>query len=171
MQEISPKKALSQFGGFPVVIASIGNMDDSNLITLAYVYPMSIDPCMVGVGIGIPRYSHEYFERYPDFALNLVTRELLEAANVCGSKSGRDVDKWDAANLTKAMGVNIQSPHIASARAVFEIQREGSFKTGDHTCFFGKVVSTLVKEDYHYLENMLYWRGKYGEHVHLGDGI
>ena len=165
METISPRKGPSLFASFPVVIGVAGTIDDSNPITLAYIYPMSIDPPMVGVGIGKTRHSHEFFSSSDDFTVNIVSDELLDAARVCGSKSGRSCDKWTEAGITAIESKEIRSPRIKEAKAVLECKKVGSFETGDHTCFLGEIVAVLVEEDYEYLENVVYWRGKYGKVV------
>ena len=60
----------------------------------------SFDPPMVMVGIVPSRYTFELIQNSKDYTINIPTEDLLPAVRICGSKSGRDVNKWELANLT-----------------------------------------------------------------------
>jgi len=46
------------------------------------------------------RYTYEFMERYDHFTLSFFDRKYHDALMYCGSKSGRDVDKIKATDLT-----------------------------------------------------------------------
>ena len=46
------------------------------------------------------RYTYEFMERNPNFSLNFLKEELRSALNLCGKKSGRDIDKAKETGLT-----------------------------------------------------------------------
>lgn len=46
------------------------------------------------------RYTKEFVEKQPLFTLSFFGREYRDALNLCGTKSGRDVDKAAATGLT-----------------------------------------------------------------------
>jgi flavin reductase (DIM6/NTAB) family NADH-FMN oxidoreductase RutF len=87
-QKITADDAEDCFSGFPVVLASVGGQKD-NIITLAMCHVFSFRPPYIGVGIGPKRFSHGLFKESKDFAVNIPTRKLLKATEICGSKSGR----------------------------------------------------------------------------------
>ena len=46
------------------------------------------------------RHTYEFMERNPNFSLNFIKEELRSALNLCGKKSGRDIDKAKETGLT-----------------------------------------------------------------------
>ena len=111
-QTISPDKAQDCFSGFPVVLASVGGSKD-NIITLAMCHVFSFKPALLGLGIAPKRFSYGLFRESKDFAINIPDRKMLRAVEICGSKSGRKVDKFEAAGLTREKAEKISSPLIA----------------------------------------------------------
>jgi flavin reductase (DIM6/NTAB) family NADH-FMN oxidoreductase RutF len=64
------------------------------------------------------RYTHEFMERSDGFTLSFLPEGMREALNVCGSRSGRDVDKATEAGLTpRDFGSPSGSPRIAFEEA------------------------------------------------------
>lgn len=59
------------------------------------------------------RYSHELIEKNPEFTVTLPLKDMKEALAVCGSKSGRDMDKFAANGLKKIPGQKVAAPAIA----------------------------------------------------------
>lgn len=63
------------------------------------------------------RYTKEFIDRNDFFSVSFLSENYREALNICGSKSGRDVDKFKEANLTPAFRHNI--PYVDEANLVF----------------------------------------------------
>lgn len=68
------------------------------------------------------RYTYEFIEREERFSLSFFGREQREALKLCGSKSGRDIDKITAAGLTLTL-TDAGTPYFDEARLVFECVR------------------------------------------------
>lgn len=151
-----PKDAEDVFSGFPVVLATV-RAERDNIITLAMCHVFSFDPPYIGVGIGPKRFSHGLFQASGDFAVNIPDRSLLSAVEVCGSKSGRRVDKFAAANLTREPAEKVTAPLIAECPVNIECVKTQEVGTGDHTWFVGEIVAARKREDYDKQEMLLYW--------------
>ncbi len=63
------------------------------------------------------RYTYEFVERSPAFTLSFFDESFRPQLNLCGSKSGRDVDKVKACGLTVQTGAD-GAPFFAEARLV-----------------------------------------------------
>ena len=50
-----------------------------------------------------------------EFVINLVTEQLVKAADYCGVRSGRDVDKFKEMRLEKAEAEKIHAPMILNS--------------------------------------------------------
>lgn len=62
------------------------------------------------------RYTHELIEAHNEFTVSFpLTAAFSKALGLCGTKSGRDVDKFAAAELIAAPGQTVKVPVIKGA--------------------------------------------------------
>ena len=94
----------------PAVMVSCGTTDTSNIITIAWTGIVNSNPPMTYVSVRRERYSHPILTEQREFTINLCTRQLALAADYCGVKSGREVDKFVAQGLTKIPGEKVACP-------------------------------------------------------------
>lgn len=165
-KEIPAGQGTDAFSGFPVVLCSVGGEKD-NIITLALCHVFSFKPPLVGIGVAPARFSYALLKKSKDFAINVPTREQLKAVEVCGSKSGRRVDKFAASGLTRENASRISSPLIAECPVNMECVKVKEVETGDHTWFVGEVVAARREESYDAKECLLYW----GDYRVIGDKV
>jgi flavin reductase (DIM6/NTAB) family NADH-FMN oxidoreductase RutF len=110
------------------------------------------------------RHSHSLMEQVSDFTVNVLPRELTTAANLCGSVSGREHDKFQEAQLTPIPSREVRSPIIRECVVHYECRtvnrvdmppdalvlslREQFYKKGDfHRIYFGEIVASYADED------------------------
>ena len=86
----------------PAVMVSCGDDTVNNIITIAWTGIINSDPPITYVSVRKSRYSHDIIERTGEFVINLTTEKLAFAADYCGVRSGRDVDKFKEMKLTAA---------------------------------------------------------------------
>ena len=58
------------------------------------------------------RYSWRFIEAVPDFVLAIPDDGLQTAAEICGTKSGRDLDKFADAKLTPVPSAHVKAPSV-----------------------------------------------------------
>ena len=163
-QAMTADQAENCFSGFPVVLASVGGKKD-NIIALAMCHIFSMKPPYLGVGIAPRRFSHELFKESKDFAINIPNRGMLKAVVTCGTKSGRDVDKFQVSGLTREKATKISSPLIAECPVNIECVKVNEIEAGDHTWFVGEIVSSKKDLSYRNADMLLYW----GEYRVIGE--
>jgi flavin reductase (DIM6/NTAB) family NADH-FMN oxidoreductase RutF len=157
---ISSDEAEDAFSGFPVVLATVSGEKD-NIITLAMCHVFSFKPPYLGVGIAPRRYSHGLFKASKDFAVNIPDGKMLRAVGICGSKSGRKVDKFTAAGLTKEKAEKVSAPLIAECPVNIECRKVTELEAGDHTWFIGEIVAARMDPGYEKNRDMLLYWGEY----------
>ena len=118
---------------------------DVNVLTLAWLMPVSLDPPLIAVAIHPDRLSHEYVSRSEFFALNIPNMDLLAAIHRCGIESGRDGDKFRSAGLTPVDAMELDLPLVQECVAHIECGVVQRATFGDHDLFIGEplVVSAL----------------------------
>jgi len=70
------------------------------------------DPVFI-IAITPLRYSWRFIEETGEFVIAVPDDSLSQAAEICGTKSGRDTDKFKAAGLTKVPSAHVAPPSIA----------------------------------------------------------
>lgn len=108
------------------------------------------------------RYTFGLLEASGEFTVSIPLNDMSRALAVCGSKSGRDLDKFAAAGLQKLPGLRVATPVIAGAGLHYECKvvfrqpmapetldaslRESFYGNGDHhTLFFGQVQTAWLE--------------------------
>lgn len=133
----------------PAVMVSCGRPGKTpNIITVAWAGTICSDPAMLSVSIRPERYSYDIIRETGEFVVNLVTRELVFAADYCGVKSGREVDKYKTAGLTPLASQKINAPGIAESPVNIECRVSQTLPLGSHTMFVGEVVNVTVEDRY-----------------------
>ena len=113
----------------------------ANIITLGWWMRTSHKPPMVAISVAHRRYSYGLLVRTGEFVLVVPPEDWAEAAWICGTKSGRDVDKFAVAGLKAVEAERVSPPLIEGAVAQFECVVVAMVPTGDHTLFVGEVVA------------------------------
>lgn len=130
----------------PAVMVTCGDARENNIITLAWVGTVNSEPPVVSISVRYSRHSLPLIERSGEFTVNLVTKELLHATDVCGTISGRDRDKFEAAGLTRGAGRAVGCPYIAESPASLECKVIKRVDLGTHAVFFGEIVNVVADE-------------------------
>lgn len=98
------------------VLCTVVDRDgNDNVLTLGWGQAgPSTEPCpIITVAITPLRYSFRFIEETGDFVIAVPDDSLRAAADLCGTKSGRDMDKFAAAGLTKVRSAHVGAASIA----------------------------------------------------------
>ena len=130
----------------PVVMLSCGEPGEKpNIITLAWVGTVCSEPPMLSVSIRKDRFSHGIVSRSGEFVVNLVPAKLARACDLCGVRSGRDVDKFAEAHLTPAPAPDLKAaPLIEECPVNLECRVEQVLELGSHDMFIARIVGVQV---------------------------
>ena len=132
----------------PAVMVSSGDMEHSNIITVAWTGILNTNPAQVYVSIRAERYSHSIIEKTGEFAINLTNSKLAYATDWCGVKSGSKVDKFKEMKLTKQKLNHINCPGIEESPVTIECKVKEIKKLGSHDMFIADVLSIDADEKY-----------------------
>ena len=93
------------------------------------------------------RYTKEFVDREEYFTLCFFGEEYRKALSLCGSKSGRDVDKFAACGLHAAPGsVLTDCPILEESPVNLECKVTQVIPLGSHDLFLAEVVACDVDE-------------------------
>jgi flavin reductase (DIM6/NTAB) family NADH-FMN oxidoreductase RutF len=122
------------------VLISSRNEGKDNIMTACWCFPVSADPPMFAVALAKSGLSHELVSGGGSFVINIPGPELSDALMYCGKNSGRDVDKFSNAGLTKVESVMVDAPSIGECQACIECEVADKSEQGDHYLFTGKAI-------------------------------
>lgn len=131
-----------------VLVTCVGADGRPNIITAAAVTAASHTPPMFVVAIREDRYSHDLIKETGEFVLNLPSVELLEATDLCGRLSGRDMDKFREAKLTPVPASKVRPPLIKECPVNIECRVVASIKPGTHTLYVGEALAVHMEGGY-----------------------
>lgn len=133
----------------PVVMVSVADQaGHTNIITVAWAGTICTNPPMVSISVRPSRYSYHMIEETGEFVINLTARALAYAADYCGVKSGRDVDKWKETGLTPVKSDIVKAPCIAQSPVNIECRVVRKEQLGSHDLFLAEVAAVHADEQY-----------------------
>ena len=147
----------------PVVLVAVGDKEgkERNIISVGMFNIFSLKPPLIGIAVLTSRQSFKLLEECPDFSINIPGKDMIDQVILCGTKSGRGVDKFKEANLTAVPGKRIKSPKIEECLMNIEVKKRESFEKGDHTWYIGEIVHTDITKDYDRSNALLFWDGEF----------
>lgn len=122
--------------------------EKANIITIAWAATVCSAPPMVSISVRKERYSYDIIKETGEYVINLTTKDLAYATDLCGVKSGRDIDKFKEAGLTELPSQVISAPGIAESPVCIECKVTNVLDLGSHTMFVAEVVNVQVDDKY-----------------------
>ncbi len=139
----------------PAVMASLGEGDEANIITIAWTGIINSRPPMTYISVRKERHSHDILMKTGEFVINLTTEAILKQTDWCGVRSGRDFDKWKETGLTKEPASVVKCPMIAESPVNLECRVTEVKELGSHDMFMAEIVKvhvddSIIDEDGHF---------------------
>ncbi len=142
-----------------ILCTVIDHQGADNVLTLGWgqIGPAYHDHPICIIAITPRRYSWRFIQEVPEFVLGIPDDDLQDAVALCGTKSGRDMDKFEAANLTRVPSVHVKAPSIRECpiniecRAYTRVMPPHELLTPEHrrwpveeqhTIYFAEVLGT-----------------------------
>lgn len=134
-------KAGTLLAPLPAVMVTVGDMEKSNVITVAWTGVVCSYPPRVYVSIRHDRFSYETLCETGEFVINLTSENLLPCCDYCGIRSGRDEDKFDEMGLTKVAADFVSAPLIEQSPINLECKVFQTLNLGSHDMFLADVLA------------------------------
>jgi flavin reductase (DIM6/NTAB) family NADH-FMN oxidoreductase RutF len=132
-----------------VMVSCQGVEGKANIVTIAWTGVMASKPPMVGIGVRRSRYSYQLIKDTGEFVINIPNRALLSALDLCGTVSGRDVDKFAETGLSPVKPASLnRAPLIAECPVNLECRVTRVLELGSHDYLVGEVVAAHFAEDW-----------------------
>lgn len=130
----------------PAVMATVGTMENANIITVAWTGILSSDPARTYISVRPSRYSHKLLLESGEFVINLTTEVLARATDYAGIYTGAKVDKFEKLGLTKVQSEEVKAPTIGESPLALECRVFEVLHFGTHDVFMADIVSVSCDE-------------------------
>ncbi len=116
------------------------------------------------VEVRYSRHTYDLLKNTDEFTVSVpLSKDMKKELAICGSKSGRDIDKFEECNLTPVKGKKIDTPVIEECDLHYECKivykqamepatlaediKDNYYKTNDfHVLYYGEIVASYIKE-------------------------
>ena len=132
----------------PAVMVSCGDMENSNIRTVAWTGILNTNPAKVYISVRPERYSYNIIKEKKEFVINLTNKDLAYATDWCGVKTGAKVDKFKEMHLTKEECQFVSAPAIKESPVSIECKVTDIKEFGSHHMFIADVMSIDADEKY-----------------------
>ena len=131
------------------MLLTAGNGEQCNTMTaswggLGILWGAPVATCYVRP----QRYTKEFLDREEYFTLTFFGEEYRKQLALCGSKSGRDVDKFKEMKLTPIAASQVKAPMIAESPVNIECRVREIIPLGSHDMFLADVLAVHADEKY-----------------------
>lgn len=133
-------------GPLPAVMVSCGDMENSNIITVAWCGITNTIPPKTYVSIRPSRYSYNIIKEKKEFVINLTPSALAKKADWCGIYTGKKVDKFKECGFTKERASKIDAPLISECPISIECKVTDIIPLGSHDMFLADIVAVNVEK-------------------------
>lgn len=132
-----------------VMVSTADKAGNSNILTIAWTGTVCTNPPMAYISVRPERYSYHMIRESGEFVINLTTKKLARAADYCGVRSGKDVDKWKECHLTRGTASTLKyAPVIEESPVQIECRVKNIQELGSHHMFLAEVTAVQVDESY-----------------------
>jgi flavin reductase (DIM6/NTAB) family NADH-FMN oxidoreductase RutF len=144
MKSLKPNEGL--YPSPVILLTTVDESGNANVMSVAWAGVISSIPPQISVSIYPTRHSHHNLVQTGEFVAAIPSEAQLLAADFCGCVSGKDVDKFAEANLTKVPAEKVAPPLIAECPVNLECVVRQMMRLGDDDVFVGEVVAVHADE-------------------------
>lgn len=132
----------------PIAMVSCGDELKSNITTIAWTGIINSEPPLVYVSIRPSRHSYSIIKELKEFVINIPDEKLVFAVDFCGTKSGKEIDKFKEAKLNKEKAQIVKAPLIKECPINIECKLKEIKNLGSHDMFIGEIVAVKSDDEY-----------------------
>lgn len=142
MKELELNQAIELGSPYPyTLVVTIDRQGRPNIMGLSWWTFTSLQPPMLAISVGHQRYTHECLETCPEFVLCFPSEEQARAAWLCGTKSGRNVDKLALAGLHTLSASRVRPPLLEGCTLAYECRVVSRLECSDHTLYNSEILA------------------------------
>lgn len=123
-------------------------MEKPNVLTIAWTGIINTIPPKTYISVRPSRFSYDLIKNSREFVINLTTSSIIKAADFCGVRSGRNLDKFKETGLVPEKSSQVACPMIQQSPVSLECRVTEIVPLGSHDMFIADIVAVNVDEQY-----------------------
>lgn len=131
----------------PPVLVTVGDMDEANIITIAWTGILATIPPKTYISVRPSRHSYGMLKEKGEFVINLPSASLAREVDYAGIYTGAKVDKFAKCGFTKVESKEVSAPTIGECPIALECKITEVLPMGSHDVFMADIVSVSCRED------------------------
>lgn len=131
----------------PPVLVTVGDMDEANIITIAWTGILATIPPKTYISVRPSRHSYSMLKEKGEFVINLPSASLAREVDYAGIYTGAKVDKFEKCGFTKIESGEVSAPTIGECPIALECKITEVLSMGSHDVFMADIVSVSCRED------------------------
>lgn len=132
----------------PAALVTCGTVEAPNILTIAWTGIVCTHPPMTYISVRPERFSYHLIKDSGEFAINLTTSAMCRQTDLCGVKSGKDIDKFRVCGFHAAEAQVIGAPILGESPVSLECRVVEEKPLGSHNMFLAEIVGIDVDERY-----------------------
>ena len=129
------------------LVACRGRDGKNNIITVAWTGIVCSTPPMLSISVRPGRFSHELLSENGDFVVNVPAASSVLHADLCGTTSGREHDKFEESHWTPMDASQVNAPIIKECPLALECRTRQKISLGSHDVFIAEIVAVQVHDE------------------------
>ncbi|VVC01179.1 Flavin reductase like domain protein [uncultured archaeon] len=132
------------------VLVCASSSEKTNVTAVEWIMPVGEKPPILAFSLHNASLTLDLLCTSMEFVVAVPGEKLKDAVLLCGSTSGKFIDKFAEASLTQVKAKKVSAPLILEAAANIECKLLTYTNAGDHTLVTGEVVEVHMpkEEDY-----------------------
>ena len=131
----------------PPVLVTVGDMDEANIITIAWTGILATIPPKTYISVRPSRHSYGMLKEKGEFVINLPSASLARKVDYAGIYTGAKVDKFEKCGFSKVESKEVSAPTIGECPIALECKITEILPMGSHDVFMADIVSVSCRED------------------------
>ena len=141
------------------VLVTASSSEKTNITAVEWITPVADKPPMLAFSLSNTSLTLDLLCTSMEFVVAIPGEKLKDAVALCGSTSGKYIDKFEEANLTQVRAKKVSAPLVLQAAANFECKVLSYNNAGDHTLVVGEIVEAHIKDAGREAEPLLFSYG------------
>ncbi len=141
------------------VLVAASSSEKTNITAVEWITPVSEKPPLLCLSLSSSSLTLELICTSMEFVVAIPGEKLKDAVLLCGTTSGKYIDKFEETKLTQVRAKRVSAPLVNEALANLECKVLSYNSEGDHTLIVGEVLEFHPVKEENEAEPLLFSHG------------
>ncbi|MCX8194581.1 MAG: flavin reductase family protein [Candidatus Micrarchaeota archaeon] len=142
-----------------VVLVTAATSEKANVTAAEWVSPVSEKPPAIALSLANSSLTLELMCASMEFVVAIPDERLKDAVLLCGTTSGKIIDKFEEGKLTPVKASRVSAPLVKEAKANLECKVLSYQSVGSHTLVVGEIIEVHGQKEEEEGHSLLFNQG------------